>query len=430
MSWLSLPIRRDADVVAVRSRVRALAGALPLPEPARARLVAAASELARWCAGSTHATVSFGWDELLRSPWVEFTARTALPHEVGDLVARLASSDVAIERRREEEEHCVLLCITPRAGRQVQPEPLRALLLRGDDATAIELLREQNREMARLLSELRAREEELASALERARQAANEAAENSLRLSELARRKDEVLAIVSHDIRSPLAAVKGALSMLQGSLDHLDEDQTRLLGIANRAGDAIVELVSNVLTSALIDAGESVYEPVPVDLARITSEVVGTLEIPATQKALKLNADIDTPATVLGDATWLRQVVSNLVMNAIKFTEKGGLVNVRVRVLASHVRLEVQDSGVGIPAEKRGQVFEKLRKLRAGGTAGERGSGLGLFITKKLVDRMGGAIEFESDEGQGTVFRVQLPASEEPALESAEGGTTASQDQN
>jgi signal transduction histidine kinase len=102
-------------------------------------------------------------------------------------------------------------------------------------------------------------------------------------------------------------------------------------------------------------------------------------------------------------------VVSNLVMNAIKFTERGGAVTLRVRREDGAVRLEVADTGVGIPAEKRGQVFEKLRKLRAGGTAGERGTGLGLYITKRLVDRMGGAIDFDSGEGKGTTFRVALP---------------------
>jgi hypothetical protein len=139
-----------------------------------------------------------------------------------------------------------------------------------------------------------------------------------------------------------------------------------LNGIANRAGDAIVELVSNVLTSALIDAGESVYEPLPVDLAQITSEVVGTLEIPATQKSLRLVAEVENPAGVLGDATWLRQIVSNLVMNAIKFTEKGGQVNVRVRTRDRHVQLEVQDTGVGIPAEKRGQVVREASQAPRG----------------------------------------------------------------
>lgn len=415
MSWLSLPIRRDADIVAVRSRARALARALTLSEPARVRFVAAASELARWSAASAHGTVTFGWDEVSHTPWVEFTSSSPLPCELGELVARLGSSDVVIERHAHEETYTVVLRIVSRPGWEVQPDALQALLLRGDDATAIELLREQNREMARLLADLRAREEELASALERARRAANEAAENALRLSELARRKDEVLAIVSHDIRSPLAAVKGALSMLQGSLGHLDEDQKRLIAIANRAGDAIVELVSNVLTSALIDAGESVYEPVPVNLSEIASEVVGALEIPATQKSLCLLSEIDRVATVLGDATWLRQVVSNLVMNAIKFTDKGGRVTVRVRTRGDTVELEVSDTGVGIPAEKRGQVFEKLRKLRAGGTAGERGSGLGLYITKRLVDRMGGTIDFDSTEGKGTTFWVRLPAADRSA---------------
>jgi signal transduction histidine kinase len=412
VTWLSLPIRRDADVVGVRSRVRALAGALPLPETARARLVTAASELSRWCAGTQRGAVAFGWDDVPRhNVWVEFTADLPLSIELGELVSRLASTEVAVERAEGKAGHCIVLRITPRVGmHEIRPEPLRELLLRGDDATAIELLREQNREMARLLSDLRAREEELASALEHARTAANEAAESALRLQELAKRKDEVLAIVSHDIRSPLAAVRGALSMLQGSLDHLDDDQKRLIAIANRAGDNIVELVSNVLTSALIDAGESQYEPQSVDLAAVTSELVGTLEIPATQKSLKLAADIDDQARVLGEATWLRQVVSNLVTNAIKFTEKGGTVAVRVRRDGPRVQLEVTDSGVGIPAEKRGQVFQKLRKLRAGGTAGERGTGLGLYITKKLVDRMGGSIEFESIEGRGTTFRVELPA--------------------
>jgi signal transduction histidine kinase len=412
MSWLTLPIRRDVDVRGIRRRMKLLADAMPLRPVECTRLMTAASELARWCAGSSAGVVSFGWNDVNGAPWVEFASPDPLPTEIDDLLVRLGSSDIAIERHQlADGHHFVLLRVGANLTAQTEPETLRLLLLRGDDATAVEDLRELNRQMAALLVELRAREEVLALTLEQARRAANEAAESALRLQELGRRKDEVLAIVSHDIRSPLAAARGALSMLEASLPTIDPDQRRLIDIAKRAGDNIVDLVGNVLTSALLDAGGSAYEPAPVDVARVTSEVVGTLDIPATQKSLRLSAEVSGPALALADSTWVRQVVSNLVMNAIKFTERGGFVTVRVaRDDARHVRLEVADTGVGIPAGQREQVFQKLRKLRAGGTAGERGTGLGLYITKKLVDRMGGTIDFDSVEGKGTTFRVLLPA--------------------
>jgi signal transduction histidine kinase len=410
VNWLSLPIRRDADVVAVRSRVRALAEALPIALPARARLVAAASELARWCVGAPRGNVAFGWDALPRTPWVEFTAGESLPRDVGELMGRLASSDVSVERQHLGSVDRVVLRVASRAPDSVQPENLRALLLQGDDATAIELLREQNREMARLLLDLRTRDDELARALEEARLAANKATENAFQLAELYRRKDEILAIVSHDIRSPLAAVRGALSMLQGSIPRPDADQMRLIAIANRAGDAIVELVSNVLTSALLDVSDVSYEPLPVDVASIATEVGGGLGIVATQKGVRLDVKLDDDAIAAGDPTWVRQMLSNLVMNAIKFTDRGGEVSLRVGQCGGRVQIEVRDTGVGIPSAKRSQLFQKGQKLRAGGTAGERGTGLGLYITRQLVERMSGVISFDSEEGKGTTFRVELPA--------------------
>ena len=106
---------------------------------------------------------------------------------------------------------------------------------------------------------------------------------------------------------------------------------------------------------------------------------------------------------------WLRQVVSNVVNNALKFTPKGGHVRVNIARKGEAVSLAVEDDGVGVPPDKADRVFEKLTKLRPRGTAGERGTGIGLYVTKQLVDRLGGTISLSSREPAGTRFEVCIP---------------------
>jgi signal transduction histidine kinase len=304
------------------------------------------------------------------------------------------------------------------ARTQVSHEAIKRAIEGAADVSAVELLKEQNLEMARMLGTLRDHEADLARALDEARKSANEATANALRLADVSKKKDELLAVASHDIRSPVAAAKGALELLEPTLTGLTDDQRHLLGVARRAADAVVHLLGNLMTTALIEFDdEPGMHEATVDLAATVRDVVDMMSIAARAKGVAIAIEAPSSTIVSGDATWVRQIVANLVNNAVKFTPKGGHVRVRV----GEGSLAVEDDGVGIPQDKADRLFEKLSKLRPRGTAGERGTGIGLYVTKQLVQRLHGRIGVSPREGGGTRFVVELPmaSNERPMPSSA-----------
>jgi signal transduction histidine kinase len=232
-----------------------------------------------------------------------------------------------------------------------------------------------------------------------------------LRLQELGKKKDELLAIASHDIRSPVAAAKGALELLEPTLTNLTDDQKHLLGVARRAADTVVHLLGNLLSTALLEGEDDEAFPPPiVDVGLVAREVVEQMAVQARHKGLQLQLDVEpNQPTVRGDLMWIRQVISNLVNNALKFTPKGGHVQARVGREGDEVVFVVEDDGVGIPPDKIERVFERLTKIRPRGTAGERGTGIGLFVTRQLVARLGGQIGIAPRSPVGTRFEVRIP---------------------
>lgn len=219
-------------------------------------------------------------------------------------------------------------------------------------------------------------------------------------LQELDQMKSEFVAHVSHELRTPLTAMHLSVANLQeGLAGPLDERQREVLLRVRKDIDRLIRMVNEVLDIAKIEAGKLELARGPVDLADVVREVVRNLEPLAREKGVEVSVDA-APGPLTGDRAKLHQVATNLVDNAIKFTPAGGRVTIEVRPGL----LRVADTGPGIPADRLPRIFDRF--ARAG--ALNAGAGLGLSITKKIVELHGGTISVESAEGRGTTLTVRL----------------------
>jgi signal transduction histidine kinase len=236
------------------------------------------------------------------------------------------------------------------------------------------------------------------------------AAQNE-RLRELDKLKDEFISLVSHELRTPLTSIRGYVELLQED-GGLDEGQLRYLGIVDRNSARLLDLVSDLLFLAQVDAGKLTFELRPVELEVIVAECVEASQPAAQAKEIELVASTEPlPAPLQGDPTRLAQVLDNLVSNAIKFTPAGGRVEVRLSAREGMAVLEVQDTGLGLPDDEQDQLFERFFRSSRASENAIPGTGLGLAIAKAIVERHGGRIALESAVNVGTTVRVELPLS-------------------
>jgi signal transduction histidine kinase len=228
------------------------------------------------------------------------------------------------------------------------------------------------------------------------------------RLRELDRLKDEFVSLVSHELRTPLTSIRGYIELL---LDDCEPgtNERRYLEIVDRNSERLLELVSDLLFLAQIEAGKLGIERGQVDLSKIVDECIETSSPVADSRGIELVAKVDRVARLQGDRARLAQVLDNLVSNGLKFTQSGGRVEVRLRAENGTAVLEVEDTGVGIPAEEQEHLFERFFRSSTATANAIPGTGLGLTITKAIVERHGGRIEVESAEDAGTTVRVHLP---------------------
>jgi signal transduction histidine kinase len=229
------------------------------------------------------------------------------------------------------------------------------------------------------------------------------------KLGEASRRKSEFLASMSHEVRTPLNAILGFTDLLEEQLGPaLDGRQARYLHNIRDAGRHVLGLINDVLDLSRVEAGRIELRPESTTLEELVAPVVSSTRAAAEDRGLAFTAEIQSAVEVVADVGRVRQILYNLLSNAVKFSSPGGEVAVRADTSGHDLHIEVIDTGIGIPAEKVDRVFGTFERLHEG-ISDAPGTGLGLALTKQLVELLGGTITFESAEGSGTTFRVSLP---------------------
>jgi signal transduction histidine kinase len=220
--------------------------------------------------------------------------------------------------------------------------------------------------------------------------------------------KTKFFAMMSHELRSPISAVIGFADLLLHSPEMAREQRQRMLGHLRTAGQHLLELVERTLDLAKIEAGrlELVVEPTAV--RALADDVVSVLHPLADEQSVRLDVDVGDSIEVLADRMRLRQMLYNLVSNGIKFTPRGGSVRVGAERDGDRVVLSVEDTGIGIHPDDVGRLFSEYEQL--GAAVGRTGTGLGLALTRRLVELHGGTIDVTSAPGEGSRFRILLRA--------------------
>jgi signal transduction histidine kinase len=223
------------------------------------------------------------------------------------------------------------------------------------------------------------------------------------------RLKSEFVSTISHELRTPLAAIYGAALTLRREEPALEAQREGLLDVIAGEAERLARIVNDILWASRLESGTlhvAVESCDPVALVRTVVDAAQTHLPPNVKLSLDLSPDVPP---IAADPDKVRQVLTNLVDNAIKYSPDGGAVAVEVWPHESMVGFQIRDEGLGIPAAELERIFEKFFRLDPELTRGVGGTGLGLYITRELVRRMGGRVDVESREGKGSTFTVELP---------------------
>jgi signal transduction histidine kinase len=232
-------------------------------------------------------------------------------------------------------------------------------------------------------------------------------AEQNERLREADRLKDEFVALISHDLRTPLTSITGYVELARE--EDLPDDVRSYLEVVARNSERLLVLVNDLLFVARLQSGELSLEPDDVDLAALAAETVQTLEPRAAAREISLTCTVDSSTLVHADRGRLSQLLDNLVSNALKFTPDRGSVHVAVGVQNGVVRLEVSDTGIGITPGDQRRLFERFFRAENAVARQVPGTGLGLYISRVIADAHEGSLTVHSEVGHGSTFTLELP---------------------
>lgn len=233
--------------------------------------------------------------------------------------------------------------------------------------------------------------------------------DNSAR-KEAEKRINEFYSVVSHELRTPLTSIRGAIGLLEsGAINPASADGVELLHVARESADRLIRLVNDILDLKKIEAGKMDLHPREFGMDTLITEAVKSMHGMAEQFSINVACDLSANANVNADWDKTTQVLTNLLSNAIKFSPEQSTVTVRTRVRDHKVRVSVIDRGCGISAEDMPKLFGKFQQLDSSNTRRHAGTGLGLVITKAIVEQQNGTVGVESTIGSGSAFWFELP---------------------
>lgn len=226
-----------------------------------------------------------------------------------------------------------------------------------------------------------------------------------------ARLKMNFMSVVSHELRTPLTSLLGGLSLLKARVGTTLKDPAalKLLDVADRNGNRLLTLVNDILDAQALSEGKVSVKRETVDLNDVVTTAVENCQVYAEKLGVSYAVHIpQDPMITLTDGARVTQILNNLISNAAKFTSAGDVVEVRLTRISDRARIEVTDHGIGIPADLQPDIFTPFHQINPGTTGANKSSGLGLSITKQLIDLLGGKVGFTSVEGDGSVFWIEL----------------------
>ncbi len=236
--------------------------------------------------------------------------------------------------------------------------------------------------------------------------------EANIRLQELDRLKDDFISTVTHELRTPLTAVKSLADIIHAN-PKIDADRLdNFTGIIIKESDRLIRLVSQILDYEKIQSAKLDWTITSLDLKEVVNDAVISTQQLTVEKNITIDLDLaENPPPISGDRDRLVQVMVNLISNAVKFCDPNkGMIVVRLRAIDHHLRVDVQDNGIGIKPEDQVKVFEPFRQIKNPTQGRPMGTGIGLTITKRIIDFHHGRIWVDSEPGKGTIFSFELPA--------------------
>jgi signal transduction histidine kinase len=246
--------------------------------------------------------------------------------------------------------------------------------------------------------------------------AQRELARRNGELVRLNEQKNQLLGVAAHDLRNPLGAIYSCSEYLLDELKNLDGDQLEMLQFIKTSSQFMLDLIEDILHLAQMESGKIELRMEPTDLAQLASRHVAMNRLIAARKNIRIDLDLEPDLPLIeADSRKIEQVLENLISNAVKFSPPNSAVRVALRRDGDQVRIEVRDQGAGIPKAEWGKLFQPFQRTSVRPTGGEKSSGLGLSIARKIVEAHAGKIWFESEVGKGSTFCVSLPLHSKPA---------------
>lgn len=242
----------------------------------------------------------------------------------------------------------------------------------------------------------------------RAEEELKKSTQNLIKLNET---KDRFISIISHDLRTPFSSILGFTDLLANDEELTEDERKQYVRYIQESSRSMLALVNSLLDWTRLQTGRIKFEPQKIDISKIVSESINALSGTAIQKGIEINSLVPSSLHLFVDKSLILQVFNNLISNSIKFTSNGGSINIISEAVSNSrfVKFIVKDSGVGIKEEDLAKLFSVDSKFTSEGTAGEKGSGLGLSLVKEIIEKHGGTISVQSEFGKGTEFIFTLP---------------------